>query len=91
MTSKYDTNNFSYEEVEEFIEDSINWASIALFVVTVFGFAYLGYDYQVTKLKEMTMQCKDRPHQKLVSETIRTNGSVECRYVRDVTGLGVSK
>jgi hypothetical protein len=77
--------------LEEKISAGISLSSAALFAVTVIGIAFLAYDYQVDLLRETTMKCQDRTGQKLVSETIRSNGSVECRYVRDIRGLAITK
>jgi len=76
---------------EEKIAAGISVSSAVLFAVTVIGFSYLVYDYQIERYRRVTTQCPDRGGHKLVSETIRPNGDVECRYVRDVTGLVLKK
>ncbi len=64
------------------------FGAILLAVVCV-GFTVLLYSAQLDRVKAATMKCSDRAGQKLVSELVRTNGDVECRYVRDITGLAV--
>lgn len=66
------------------------FGAILLAVVCV-GFTFLVYDHQVKLLHSATMQCKDRAGQKLISELVRANGDIECRYVRNITGLAVSR
>lgn len=69
----------------------ISTFAAGLLAVCGVGFTVLLYEAQIDKLKQVTMKCADRAGQKLVSEIVRTNGDVECRYVRNITGLAVSR
>ena len=84
---RFDQGWRELNRVEEVVSVGISVLSaVCLVLFCVLGTAAL-YELQIKKLKEVTMKCADRTGQKLISETVRTDGSVECRYMRNVTSV----